>query len=156
MIEFEGKLTGTAEKYYYKKVSIYEQNAAFICLTIILPMVIQMGRLIGNVETFFIGFCSLYLIVPFAVRIPKSAKEKNELTPQRIYIEGEYIFSVSEKLTEKKALGDVKLVRDYGEFYEIVFAISKMSNRFICQKQLLKTGALQEFEELFAGKILAQ
>lgn len=156
MIEFNGYLTGAAEKHFYKKLATYEQNITLICITLSLPMVIYAGKLIGNVEVFFCLFCSLYLIIPLVVRIPKSAREKKQLTPQRVRLEGEYIVSFSEKFTEKKLISDVSFVRDFGDFYELVFPLRKLSNRFICQKELLKSGTLQEFEQIFEGKILVR
>lgn len=156
MIEFDGYLTGVTEKHFYKKVATYEQNITLICITLILPMVIQVGKIIGNVEVFFCIFCSLYLIIPLVARIPKSTREKKELTPHRVYLEGDCVVSFSEKFTEKRLISDVIFVRDYGDFYELVFPLRKLSNRFICQKELLKLGTLQEFERLFEGKILVQ
>ena len=50
-------------------------------------------------------------------------------------------------------IGDAKQVRDFGEFYEIVFLFGKISDKFICQKNLLTKGTLEQFESLFNGKL---
>ena len=49
-------------------------------------------------------------------------------------------------------ISDAKQLRDFGEFYEIVFPFGKVSDKFICQKNLLTQGTLEEFEKLFEGK----
>lgn len=46
---------------------------------------------------------------------------------------------------------DVKRVLDYGECYYIIY--TDMGQAIICQKDLLREGTLEEFEEIFAGKI---
>ena len=55
---------------------------------------------------------------------------------------------------EYRNIEDVKCVRDFGEFYELVFPFGKISEKFICQKDLLSKGTLAEFEALFGDKIL--
>ena len=39
-------------------------------------------------------------------------------------------------------------------WYEIVFPFGKISSNFICQKNLIFKGSLEEFEDLFNGKIV--
>ncbi len=63
------------------------------------------------------------------------------------------VICIADKYKECRKISDVKRVRDYGEFYELVFPLSKMSEKFICQKNLLTKGTLEEFKRLFRGKI---
>lgn len=101
-----------------------------------------------------IAYLSFYLIFPLLVRIPRSKKEQAAVLPKRIYTERNSIVCVAEKYQERKKIADVKLVRDFGEFYELVFPFGKYSEKFICQKSLLSKGTLNAFEALFPGKIV--
>ena len=93
-------------------------------------------------------------LLPLSVYLPKSEKEKKQITPNRIYTDGRSIVCVTEKYTEHRDVHDVKQVLDNGEYYEIIFRFGQISSRFICQKNLLKRGTLRDFEKLFKGKIV--
>ena len=88
------------------------------------------------------------------IRIPKSKKEQLALTPKRIFVDGESIVSIADKYSESRLICDAKELRDFGEFYEIVFPFGKFSEKFICQKNLLTKGTLEQFESLFSNKIV--
>ena len=49
---------------------------------------------------------------------------------------------------------DVKKILDYGEFYAIIFYFPNADRRFICQKDYIVQGTIEEFEQLFKGKIV--
>ena len=42
---------------------------------------------------------------------------------------------------------------DYGEWYYVKFNLGDRDPYFVCQKDLLKNGTIEEFEALFEGKI---
>lgn len=152
MIEFNGYISGAAEKRFFKKSRDLGQNLMLASVLIFLPTVIQSG--IRMRSWLLIGlYCSLFVIIPLLARIPKSQTEKKAILPKRIFTEGESIVCIAEKYAETRLISDAKLVRDFGEFYEIVFPFGKISDKFICQKSLLIKGSLEEFESLFEGKI---
>ena len=68
-------------------------------------------------------------------------------------MEEDYVLCVSDKYTETRSINDVKKVIDHGEYYELCFSFGKLSDKFICQKNLITKGTIQEFETLFSGKI---
>ena len=76
------------------------------------------------------------------------------LLPKRIYSDGESITCVGANYIESKLIGDETLVRDFGEFYELVYPFGKISDKFICQKDLLTQGTIEDFEALFKNKIV--
>ena len=53
-----------------------------------------------------------------------------------------------------KEVIDVKKVIDKGNFYIILFYFPHKDVNFICQKDLIVEGTIEEFEELFEGKIV--
>lgn len=48
----------------------------------------------------------------------------------------------------------IKGVRDFGEYYVLIFRDSGNFSQIICQKDLLTNGTIEQFEELFDGKIV--
>ena len=64
-----------------------------------------------------------------------------------------HIVCIAEQYKESKPISDVSKVIDCGSYYDIRFPFGKLSDKFICQKDLLTKGSLEKFEELFEGKI---
>ena len=56
------------------------------------------------------------------------------------------------ELSLEKPIGKIKRVLDYGDFYCVIF--SDIGNAFLCQKDLLAEGSLEEFERIFSEKII--
>lgn len=153
MIEFNGYISGESEKYYWKNSRRIGIKILICTLLLLLPPFITIARI--TQEWFIlIGYCSLFVILPLAAFIPKSKKEQKLLLPKKIATDGEYIVSLSGKFEDSKNINDVKFVRDFGEFYELVFPMGKVSEKFICQKDLLVKGTIEEFEALFGDKIV--
>ena len=153
MIEFKGYISGAAEKHFHKKVINFGQNIALAGVFVFLPLFIRIS--LRTKDWLTLGFyCTLFLIIPLLARIPKSRKEKAAITPKRIYIEEDTIVCVADKYVESKLLSDVKQVRDFGAFYDVVFPFGKYSEKFVCQKDLLTIGTIADFEKLFEGRIV--
>ena len=55
---------------------------------------------------------------------------------------------------KQKKLYEVKKVIDFGAFYSIIFYLPDIDRRFVCQKDLITKGTLEEFEKLFEDKIV--
>jgi hypothetical protein len=75
------------------------------------------------------------------------------MLPKRIYIKDDHIVCIADRYTDSKFISDVNKVIDHGEFYELCFPLGKVSEKFICQKDLLTKGSLREFESIFKKKI---
>lgn len=152
MIEFNGYITGEAEKHFKKRCIIIGLNMVFVSLTMLSPAVFILAFKLAN--WLVVGvYCSLFIIIPALSIIPKGRREQIAITPKKIFVEGDSIVCVTDKFNVAKLIRDVKLVRDFGEFYDIVFPFGKVSEYFVCEKKLLTKGSLEQFESLFAGKI---
>ena len=160
MIEFDGYISGASERYMWKKARRFGIIITYIAMTIFLPFIVYLYFELKSTFGFgtleiILGYFSLYLLVPLISLIPKSKKEKARFNTCNVFTDKEYIVARlgnGEKNT--RLISDVKCVNDYTEFYELVFPIGKSSDSFICQKNLLTRGTLEEFEELFRGKII--
>lgn len=147
-IEFNGRLSGVAEKWFYKRTKDLGRFLTIWLACLVLPTMVIFFRLFTVIVSLF-GALVIYL----ATYIPYSKKEKEKIVPRRIYILNDCITSQANQTVETRYINDVKVVKDYGEFYELVFPFGKVSYGFICQKDLLVTGTLEDFERLFEGKI---
>lgn len=94
-------------------------------------------------------FAGVAILMVLMVYIPKSKKEKRKSMPERIYTEEEYIVALVGGKEEYRLIADALRLADYGEFYVIDFPVGKVSDKFVCQKDLLVKGTLEEFELLF-------
>lgn len=153
MIEFRGYLTGTAEKYLFQKSKVFALKIILVAAAILFPVFLIIAIDTG-VWIFFIIYCVGILTSLVGLCIPQRKKVRRALTPNRIYTDGEYITCVAEKYKEIRFVKDVKVVLDFGEFYELVFYYGKGSQNYICQKDLLRTGSIVKFEKLFKSKIV--
>lgn len=163
MIEFKGYLTGTSQKYFCNQIVKFQRLfIMFTCIPgfsiIYLFTYLYWGY---NVEPkiIIISFIKIIIIslilLAIIYMLPRiqTKKEKEKITPRRVFIENDIIICQSNALVESRTIQDVKEVRDYGDFYYLVFPFGKYSYRFVCQKNLLTSGTIADFETLFAGKI---
>ena len=152
MIEFNGYISGASKKKWIQKNQILGAKLLGISSLLVLPSIIMFAANVRN--WFLVALCSLSLIIiPLLAFIPQREKNKHAMLPKNIIIDDDYIVCKTDKGGETKCVSDVKLVNNYEEFYEMVFPFGKVSNNFICQKDLLVKGSLEEFEILFASKI---
>ena len=153
MIEFTGILSGSAKKRFLKRVANYGQKYLVIGELFVLPIIILIAVKMENWIPIgaYLGYSILILLLP---RIPKSKKEVDAIIPKKVYIEDGSIICVAEKYVEYRNLADVKRIHDFGEYYELRFSFGKISEKFICQKNLITKGTLEEFENLFRDKII--
>lgn len=150
MIEFRGEISENCRRYVIRK----ERKMGVICATIVASVFsIPIITLAITWDWIFvIAIPVLILAVAFAVLPPKK-KSYPLIFPDKIIIDKELIESKSEKFHVTKSIDQVKKVVDMGEWFHIFFYDRPWNSRFICQKDLLKQGTIEEFESLFDGKI---
>lgn len=152
MIEFNGYISGDAEKTWQHNNKIMGVKICVVSWLLIVPSIIAWGIRAQN--WLLVGLCAATLFIfPLFALIPLSTKKGNSFLPKNIVIDEEYITCKTDKSGETKFIDDVKVVKDHGDFYEFVFPFGKVSTNFICQKDLLVKGTLTEFETLFKEKI---
>ena len=155
MIEFNGYISGRTEKYFWKRNAVFGQNILLISMVVCSPIAFIMSSILGN-NYFIVFYLIMMLVIPLLCRIPKRKKEKIKYNPYRICIEDGYITCYTKIQEESRNLEDVKRVEDHGEWYYLVFPVGKTSTSFVCQKDLLVKGTIEEFEKLFENKIVCK
>lgn len=156
MIEFTGYLTANALKYYQRR-SI---RLTRVFLALLFSMCVS-GLFYANFwfRKQISAITAVSAIVIFAVCIiflpyPIFKWQKSNSLAKQIYIKDGMVFYVTDKGTVTQALEGVKGVRDFGEYYVLIFRGSGNFSQIICEKDLLTKGTIEQFEELFDGKIM--
>lgn len=135
------------------------QILLLIALGVALPIMFCIFNLIDGIDLeymlFIIPFSALLAI---ALSYPASALEikLGEVT-QRIYINNGLVSAVScEGRTRSAQICAIKKVKDFGDYYAMTLPgiCVIISGYFICEKDLLTNGTIEQFEELFDGKIV--
>ena len=152
MIEFNGYLSGSAEKHFKRQERKLTVVVLVTTFCIFLPVAIYLSLTTENLIfvlalVFGVLFMSVLLIFP-------SKKVSKELLTKRIYTDEEFIVFETDKSEGYRRIEDASCVIDHGEFYEIVYPYGKKTNNFMCQKDLLCVGTIEEFELLFESKII--
>ena len=153
MIEFNGYISGTAQEFFLKKSRKILQKLILFAVILLLPIFCIIAYqtkywlLLGT-------YCTLIMAVLLFLRIPKRVKNLQNVLPKKIYTDEEYIVCVADQYVEHRKISDVKQVIDHGEFYELIFPLGKISDKFICQKSLLVKGTLASFENMFEVDVL--
>lgn len=152
MIEFKGYLTGKALKHLRK--SYFKIMCGFISFAFVLCVVIMACILgVDDWGLVILLLTPVYLI--FSVLFPYLfMKFDKKHIPKKITINNDTILCITDEIgAERRKNEQIKEVRDYGEYYILINKGLDFHPHFICQKDLLTQGSIDEFESLFAGKI---
>ena len=86
--------------------------------------------------------------------LPVFQKKMVKKGPNKILLEENILISSSPRGKVIRSFEDVIEVKEFQDFYVMCFNRYQNSYEFVCQKDLLSKGTLEEFEELFKGKIV--
>lgn len=161
MIEFKGQLSNECKKYLVKSSW---QVGLFIVIAVCIPFtILSIVLSIVYDWVYLIMLMPIALFIYFASLKPGTKAYRNLFGKNgklfdgdllwQVTINGNKIFATGIQRAETKYLSDVKKVVDMGDWYKIYFYFPHKSNIFICQKDLITQGTIEEFELLFQGKI---
>lgn len=125
---------------------------AFFLIPAVMQMIFGDVDIIGNLRMIIILYAILFVITISLPNI-QTKKEKEKITPQKVFIEDDTIVSRSNAVAERRCLKDVKEVRDYGEFYYFVFYLRGYSYRFVCQKACFPKARLKNLKACLRAKL---
>lgn len=143
-----------SEKCKERILKTEQKNAFFAGLCASIPFLIGNILLVIFDNYIFALFLPIWVAAPFLSGIRPSPKSYGLILPQMISIDSSVLCSSGVSYYETRKLDDVKKVVDYGEWYRIFFYFPYRSMRFVCQKDLIIEGTIEEFEELFADKMV--
>ena len=152
MIEFKGQLSFEVQKHIYKKTRRM-LHIVFLVAWLVLLFPIAFFTIGHNMTLFLYGYLAMLPVLHLIVLACQPSRKKPMLSG-KLTIDNEHIEYESKQATVYRSTCDVKIVRDYGDFYDIISYFGKGSDFFVCQKSLLSYGTLGDFEKLFSGKIV--
>lgn len=159
IIEFFGTLCEQCQKDISKR-SRRSVAIGFTIVTILFGIVPTVVYYVLKDDYFyeFFGLTVLLVIMTVIYWLPINITRKlpqGISTDILIQIDGNYISRSGYTGVIKKPLSKVKKVIDTGDWYYVIFnRINDISASFVCQKDLIREGTLEQFEALFEGKIV--
>ncbi|MDE6355965.1 MAG: hypothetical protein K2L67_01855 [Clostridia bacterium] len=150
MIKFQGEISQDCKKWFLKR-----EFKAYLILSCLLALLYAIANIVIALLWELIAL--LYLIIPivaiicFSLPFRKFAVNR---VPSIVSIEDNFIECENEKEYANNKLDDVKKVIDLGEWYIVKFYFPVNLRWVICQKDLIVEGTIEEFEQLFEGKII--
>lgn len=151
MIEFKGELSTTCRAYVLKnETKIARLSSIIVCLPL---SIINVALAISN-GLFYLIFMPVFLLTIWLAGLQPKEKSYGLIMTEKVIITEDNMRCVGERFSETRLITQVKQVIDYGEWYKITFYFPNKSQRFICQKNLITQGSIEEFENLFEGLII--
>ncbi len=76
------------------------------------------------------------------------------IIPKKIIITNNMIINEGNNFKSTRNVSDIKKIIDYGDYFQIYFKWPKKTYKFLCQKNLIVEGTINDFEEKFKNKII--
>ena len=149
MVIFNGKVSIECRKFIFSKLrKIWCFSGLFALLITGCPIILIAKNNLVLYIYMAIPICGFVLFC----FIPKIMIRM--YTFSKIDISNDYLLSNMGGKAQLRDISDVKVVVDWGEWYDIIFYFPYKSVGFICQKDLIVEGTIEEFEKLFEDKIV--
>ncbi len=151
MLKFYGQISESNKKFIIKREKL------IFFLASLTPVII--GTILTIIAAIKINYIWFLFLIPilFFISIPLYPLGKKTLDlmiPTKIIINKQMIISEGNNYKCVRNSIDIKKIIDYGNYYQIYFKWPKKSYRFLCQKDLIVEGTLEDFENLFKEKIV--
>lgn len=151
MLVFSGDLSQSCKKNVIKKQKILTSLVAFIISCIFsIPFII----LIIKYNWIFIIAILAIFTLPIFQYFSFRGSVQDLILPNKIIINNEFIVSLGKNFHHERKIQHIKKIVDYGDWYQIFFKYPYKNQTYICQKDLIKKGTIEDFENLFKGKIV--
>lgn len=151
MIKFCGEISGKCKEYQLKA----HQKKNFILMLIPCLVILIFLIIFGiKVHMIFIIAGIPGIIALLLISLIKPSRDSYPLMfPDKIIINEDTVETESDKFYHCEDIKNAVRVVDYGEWYQIFFSFSLGNGRFICKKDLIVEGTIEEFEKIFEDKI---
>ena len=151
MIVFEGQISGKCKEGVLRKGA---KNSFIGGLITSILFAIPTVVLALKIDLIILLFFLVIIPFPFLAAIPPKEKYYPMIFPSKVTIDTQTgrMTTQSSQFYAESSIGEVVKVSDEGEWY-LIYVKSK-EGRFICQKDLLTNGTLDEFEKKFKDKLV--
>lgn len=161
MIEFQGSISEKNQLDRMKKLDKKVTQVSILGLIFIWLVVIAIGLPLRILQDLWgeLIFCSLIMLtVPIlSAYTPKKVILRFRISPHIIITEKDLSlesWSNGKEVWRIRKISKVKKVLDCGEVYYIIFKFGDITNSWICQKNNIINGTIEEFESLFQTKLV--
>ena len=157
MIKFQGNVNTEVERYAIKRGRMLMSVMDFMAIILVSGTLLLLGFTSGILIPFICGAAGglgAGICMIIFIHLPRYNTDYTNNCPDKVLIEDDRVsvYSRANNYACRKT-EDIKTVLDFGNFYHIKFYFPWDPN-FICQKDLIVEGTLEEFEELFADKLV--
>ena len=151
MIIFEGQISGKCKEGVLRKGA---KNSFIGGLITSILFAIPTVVLALKIDLIILLFLLVIIPFPFLAAIPPKEKYYPMIFPSKVTIDTQTgrMTTQSSQFFAESSITEVVKVLDKGEWY-LIYVKSK-DGRFICQKDLLTNGTLDEFEKNFKDKLV--
>lgn len=163
MIEFQGSISEKNQLDRMKKLDKKVTQVSILGLIFIWLVVIAIGLPLRILQDLWgeLIFCSLIMLtVPIlSAYTPKKVILRFRISPHIIITEKDLsleLRSNGKEVWRIRKISKVKKVLDCGEVYYIIFKFGDITNSWICQKNNIINGTIEEFESLFQTKLVKE
>ena len=161
MIEFQGSISEKNQLDRMKKLDKKVTQVSILGLIFIWLVVIAIGLPLRILQDLWgeLIFCSLIMLtVPIlSAYTPKKVILRFRISPHIIITEKDLsleLRSNGKEVWRTRKISKVKKVLVCGEVYYIIFKFGDITNSWICQKNNIINGTIEEFESLFQTKLV--
>ena len=151
MIAYNGELSSECRAYLIKRQRKLTTLLA-VCIGVLCSIPFIIIAFLYN--WVFILFSLIIILLPVFQFFSFKGATLNYILPYKFIIIDGKMTCVGAKFREEREIGQVSKVLDFGNWYHIFFKFPYKSQNFVAQKDLLTEGSLEEFENLFRGKLI--
>ena len=158
MIRFEGTIARECKKFIRAgEVKVTLICGMFAIAVLAYPCFAWISKLMDSMffaVTMYITLIAAFVLMAF---MGPTKKDIDSLSPVKICISPEegYIEATCQRFVIDRDLSEIKAVVDHGDWYSFKFSgRGAPSHRFICQKNLIVEGTIEDFEKLFEKKMI--
>ncbi len=150
MIKFQGEITGECFLWFLKRETFGGMLIGYpICLA---GSIVVISLAIFYDFMILLSVLIIFIVIAILVSIPRKSEAK-KLAPKLIIIRESDFEITSDRQHYYRKNDVVKKIIDYGEWYFLKMQYPHGNGTFICQKDLIKEGTIDDFEKIFEGKI---
>jgi len=161
MVEFNGQISERNQLNRMKKIRKREIVVFLSGIIFIWIVTVSFGLIFGDLQSVFVELivCTIIMLACIILieKTPEKVALRIKLSPHIIITETDLsleLWKNGEKTWRKRNLTQVKKVLDCGEVYYIIFKFGDITNAWICQKDNVVSGTIEEFERIFRSKIV--
>lgn len=158
MIIFSGEYSQSSKQYLLKILAKGALISTLITTIIFTAVIIALAIIYDMwILTVFIGILVLFNVaIPINILKFNQQKTYDSMLPYKVSVNANGdIFAQFNEQDVSKCKKDVKKIIDAHGCYYIVFKFPKQRN-ILCQKDAIIEGTIQQFESLFADKIVGK